>query len=261
MRCRQPTFPASFSPRTLRRRALQAIAALAVLVAIVVFAPGLGEVRDRLAGAETGVAGARDVARGRLVRVLRGHVRADLLHRPGLAAKLADRRRRAGDGLAGSGQRRRRAGARCLDPSPGRHGRGADRAPLRRLLPDQERRQLPRRRGDRDGDGDWPGRAGAFAVADRRSRRRSPRSRSVRWRAARGSGPGAPRRPGGLAAAPRGERRAAGGDRPGAPRRRRSCARETDASWRGPSATGPSTTRCSGRPSMRSTSPCRSPSS
>ena len=35
----------------MRRRALQAIAALAVLGAIVVLAPGLGEVRDRLAGA------------------------------------------------------------------------------------------------------------------------------------------------------------------------------------------------------------------
>jgi uncharacterized membrane protein YbhN (UPF0104 family) len=35
----------------LRRRALQAVGALAVLLAIVLLAPGLGEVRDRLAGA------------------------------------------------------------------------------------------------------------------------------------------------------------------------------------------------------------------
>jgi uncharacterized membrane protein YbhN (UPF0104 family) len=35
----------------LRRRALQAMLALAILVAIVIFAPGLGEVRDRLADA------------------------------------------------------------------------------------------------------------------------------------------------------------------------------------------------------------------
>jgi uncharacterized membrane protein YbhN (UPF0104 family) len=44
--------PGEFQPRTLRRRALQAVAALAVLAAIVVLAPGLGEVRDRLAGAQ-----------------------------------------------------------------------------------------------------------------------------------------------------------------------------------------------------------------
>jgi len=46
--------PREFQPRALRRRALQAIAALAVLVAIVLLAPGLGEVRDRLAGADPG---------------------------------------------------------------------------------------------------------------------------------------------------------------------------------------------------------------
>jgi uncharacterized membrane protein YbhN (UPF0104 family) len=40
--------PVEFQPRPLRRRALQAVAALVVLVAIVVFAPGLGEVRERL---------------------------------------------------------------------------------------------------------------------------------------------------------------------------------------------------------------------
>jgi uncharacterized membrane protein YbhN (UPF0104 family) len=43
--------PGEFQTATLRRRALQAVAALAVLAAIVVFAPGLGEVRDRLSGA------------------------------------------------------------------------------------------------------------------------------------------------------------------------------------------------------------------
>lgn len=40
--------------RTLRRRALQTIAALGVLLAIVLLAPGLGEVRDRLASASPG---------------------------------------------------------------------------------------------------------------------------------------------------------------------------------------------------------------
>jgi uncharacterized membrane protein YbhN (UPF0104 family) len=43
--------PSEFQPRTLRRRGLQAIAALGALAAIVLLAPGLGEVRDRLADA------------------------------------------------------------------------------------------------------------------------------------------------------------------------------------------------------------------
>jgi uncharacterized membrane protein YbhN (UPF0104 family) len=46
--------PSEFQTPTLRRRALQAIAALAVLVAIVLLAPGLGEVRDALADASPG---------------------------------------------------------------------------------------------------------------------------------------------------------------------------------------------------------------
>jgi uncharacterized membrane protein YbhN (UPF0104 family) len=44
--------PGEFRPRTVRRRAVQAVALLVVLGAIVMFAPGLGEVRDRLAAAE-----------------------------------------------------------------------------------------------------------------------------------------------------------------------------------------------------------------
>jgi uncharacterized membrane protein YbhN (UPF0104 family) len=43
--------PGEFQGRTLRKRALQAMAALGVLVAIVVLAPGLGAVRDRLSDA------------------------------------------------------------------------------------------------------------------------------------------------------------------------------------------------------------------
>src|SRR5262245_53102292 len=46
--------PGEFQPRAIRRRALQATAALAVLVAILLLAPGLGEVRDKLAGASAG---------------------------------------------------------------------------------------------------------------------------------------------------------------------------------------------------------------
>jgi uncharacterized protein (TIRG00374 family) len=43
--------PQEFQAKSLRRRLLQALAALAVLVAVVLLAPGLGEVRDRLADA------------------------------------------------------------------------------------------------------------------------------------------------------------------------------------------------------------------
>ena len=43
--------PSEFQPKSLRHRAGQALLALAVLLAIILFAPGLGEVRDKLAGA------------------------------------------------------------------------------------------------------------------------------------------------------------------------------------------------------------------
>jgi uncharacterized membrane protein YbhN (UPF0104 family) len=46
--------PREFDPRRLARRALQIAALLGVLILIVVLAPGLGEVRDKLAGAEPG---------------------------------------------------------------------------------------------------------------------------------------------------------------------------------------------------------------
>jgi uncharacterized membrane protein YbhN (UPF0104 family) len=46
--------PEDFQPRTLRHRALQALVALAVLFAIVLFAPGLGDVRDMLSDASPG---------------------------------------------------------------------------------------------------------------------------------------------------------------------------------------------------------------
>jgi uncharacterized protein (TIRG00374 family) len=46
--------PQEFQSKSLRRRALQAIAALGILVAVVLLAPGLGEVRDRLADATPG---------------------------------------------------------------------------------------------------------------------------------------------------------------------------------------------------------------
>jgi uncharacterized membrane protein YbhN (UPF0104 family) len=46
--------PREFQLRTLRRRALQAIAALGVLLAVFLLAPGLGQVRDQLAGGDPG---------------------------------------------------------------------------------------------------------------------------------------------------------------------------------------------------------------
>jgi uncharacterized membrane protein YbhN (UPF0104 family) len=44
--------PREFQGRSIRRRSVQAMAALAVLVLIFVLAPGLGEVRDKLEGAD-----------------------------------------------------------------------------------------------------------------------------------------------------------------------------------------------------------------
>lgn len=46
--------PREFQPRMLRRRSLQAIAALAVLFGVVLLAPGLGQVRDELSAADPG---------------------------------------------------------------------------------------------------------------------------------------------------------------------------------------------------------------
>jgi uncharacterized membrane protein YbhN (UPF0104 family) len=46
------SMPREFDPRLLARRALQIAAALAVVVLVVVLAPGLGDVRDKLAGAD-----------------------------------------------------------------------------------------------------------------------------------------------------------------------------------------------------------------
>ena len=46
--------PREFDPRVLLRRTLQVAAALAVVILVVVLAPGLGEVRDKLEGAKPG---------------------------------------------------------------------------------------------------------------------------------------------------------------------------------------------------------------
>ena len=50
----QEDLPQEFQSRNLRKRALQALVALGVLVAVVLLAPGLGEVRDLLAEASPG---------------------------------------------------------------------------------------------------------------------------------------------------------------------------------------------------------------
>ena len=130
--------PGEFQPRTLRRRVLQAIAALSILVAIVLLAPGLGEVRDRLADASPGWLA--------LATLLEGLSFASyvVMFGPIFCTGLSWRRSwqiggsELGDGLAGSGQRRRRPGARSVGTSPRRHGRPTDRPTLGRLLPDQE---------------------------------------------------------------------------------------------------------------------------
>jgi uncharacterized membrane protein YbhN (UPF0104 family) len=46
--------PTEFTPRRLLRRFLQVLALLTILVLVAVFAPGLGDVRDKLAGADPG---------------------------------------------------------------------------------------------------------------------------------------------------------------------------------------------------------------
>jgi uncharacterized membrane protein YbhN (UPF0104 family) len=51
---RQTELPSAFQGPTLRRRAVQAVAALAVLFAVVLLTPGLGQVRDQLADADPG---------------------------------------------------------------------------------------------------------------------------------------------------------------------------------------------------------------
>jgi uncharacterized membrane protein YbhN (UPF0104 family) len=53
----EPDMPAEVAPRRLARRALQAVGLLAVLIAVAVLAPGLGEVRRRLAHADVGWVG------------------------------------------------------------------------------------------------------------------------------------------------------------------------------------------------------------
>ena len=49
-----PELPSEAQPRKLRRRAIETIALLAILVAVVVFTPGLGEARRLLADASPG---------------------------------------------------------------------------------------------------------------------------------------------------------------------------------------------------------------
>src|SRR4051812_31911165 len=49
---RSASLPREFEPRAIRRRALWVIALIGALILIVALAPGLGDVRDKLAGAD-----------------------------------------------------------------------------------------------------------------------------------------------------------------------------------------------------------------
>jgi uncharacterized membrane protein YbhN (UPF0104 family) len=48
------SLPREFEPRTIRHRALLVVALIGVLILVVALAPGLGDVRDKLAGAQPG---------------------------------------------------------------------------------------------------------------------------------------------------------------------------------------------------------------
>src|SRR4051812_2351669 len=54
MSTRTATLPREVDPRRLRRRALQVVALIGALILVVALAPGLGKVRDELAGAQPG---------------------------------------------------------------------------------------------------------------------------------------------------------------------------------------------------------------
>ena len=113
-----PELPGGFTERKLRRRALQASVLFAVVIAIALLAPGLGEVRDllrlprtpawlALAAALEGLSFASYVVMFRPVFCARVE----------LAPRLADRGLGVGHGITGARQWDRRAGTRRLDPA------------------------------------------------------------------------------------------------------------------------------------------------
>src|SRR6266511_5551854 len=95
--------PCEYQPKSLRHRAAQALVALAVLFAVVRFAPGLGEVRDKLDSASPAWLTSATAFEGAVLRLLHRLARSVLLHRAELAAELGGRRVGTRDGLKRKG--------------------------------------------------------------------------------------------------------------------------------------------------------------
>ena len=145
------SLPDELDNRRLRRRVLQ-VSALFVAIALLAWlAPGLDSIRSRLDHARPGLAAAGRCARGRLVCVLRAHVRADLLRAHGAAHECRARPGGARRRLADPGRRARRAGPRRVGAAPRRHAHRAGGDAHRGLLPHQVRGQLRRCGGRRRG--------------------------------------------------------------------------------------------------------------
>ena len=115
------TMPREFEPRRLLRRTLQVAALVGVLILIVLLAPGLGEVRSKLEGADPAWIA---IAIGLEFMSCVSYV---VMFRPifcsahALAHELGDQLVVAGDGLDRAREWRRRVGARRLDPARGWH--------------------------------------------------------------------------------------------------------------------------------------------
>ena len=145
------TMPDEFEPRKLARRTLQIVAVFVVVGLVLLFAPGLGQVRHLLTEARpewVALAVAFEALSCVSYVLMFGPIFCPSMP-GGTSWEIGGVG--AGRGLARARERRRRARARRLDPAPGGHAGGADRPPLGRVLPDQELGQLRRRRGARHG--------------------------------------------------------------------------------------------------------------
>ena len=125
-------------------RTLQALVALGLLVAVFLLAPGLGEVRDLLVKAEPGWLVVGLVLEG--LSFLSYLVMFGPIFCTGLTQsrswQIGGSELAMGSLVPASGAGGLALGAWVLHR--GGHGRGADRPALGRLLPDQERGELPR---------------------------------------------------------------------------------------------------------------------
>ena len=143
------TSSADFTPRTLLRRSVPVLIAIVVLILIALLAPGLGEVRDLLAGADPGWIA---VAIGFEALSFASYI---VMFAPIFCRGMSWSRswQIGGSELAmGSLVPASGAGGLALGAwvlHEGGMERRPDRPPLGRLLPDQELGQLHRRRGDR----------------------------------------------------------------------------------------------------------------